>query len=66
MLIVSCNVFRRQKIGFLKKCFRCFKFHGLEVAPTGLANVPSLLPSIKNAIIDYPERMSKYAETYNT
>ena len=34
-------------------------------APTGSANLPSLLSSIKNTIIDYPEQISKYAQTYN-
>jgi hypothetical protein len=50
---------------FMKKCCGSFKAHGLECEPYGLKDLPPLLPSIKQAIEDHPEHMSKFSQTYN-
>jgi hypothetical protein len=50
---------------FMKKCCGSFKPHGMSCEPTGVADLPPLLPSIKEAINNYPVHMSKYSQTYN-
>jgi hypothetical protein len=49
----------------MKKCCGSFKAHGRECEPYGLRDLPTFLPSIKEAIKEYPTHMSKHAQTYN-